>query len=159
MKFIFPQNYHFKNKLLGIIDYSTLLFNIIWDLFVFSFINLFFQNTTIKIFIFIIFCFPLLLFSIVGFNHENIFYIIIYLIKYIQNPKLYFYNKKQSLFVSFPSYSFRLACIPYFSIFICSVFLLLLKDISCYLQQVYLCLFVYHDIILTYFTCKSIFVV
>ena len=27
MKFIFPQNYNFKNKLLGIIDYSTAFFN------------------------------------------------------------------------------------------------------------------------------------
>lgn len=30
MKFIFPQNYNFKNKLFGIIDYSSLIFNIIW---------------------------------------------------------------------------------------------------------------------------------
>lgn len=28
MKFIFPQNYNFKNKLLGIIDYSSLFINI-----------------------------------------------------------------------------------------------------------------------------------
>ncbi len=39
MKFIFPQNYNFKkNKLFGIIDYSSLIFNIIWDLIIF-FIN------------------------------------------------------------------------------------------------------------------------
>jgi len=94
MKFIFPQNYNFKNKFLGIIDYSTLLLNIIWDLFVFAFINLFFQNITVKIFIFIIFCLPILLFCIVGFNHENILYILIYLIKYISSNKLYFYHKK-----------------------------------------------------------------
>ena len=93
MKFIFPQNYNFKNKFLGIIDYSTLLLNIIWDLFIFSCINLFIQNSTIKIFIFVIFCFPILLFSIIGFNHENIIYIIIYLIKYLKNNKLYLYNK------------------------------------------------------------------
>ena len=30
MKFIFPQNYDFKNKLLGIFDYSTIFINIIW---------------------------------------------------------------------------------------------------------------------------------
>ena len=30
MKFIFPQNYNFKNKLFGIIDYSSLIFNIIF---------------------------------------------------------------------------------------------------------------------------------
>lgn len=93
MKFIFPQNYNFKNKFLGIIDYSTLILNIIWDLFIFSCINLIFHDITIKIFIFIILCLPILLFSIIGFNHENILYIIIYLIKYFKNNKLYLYNK------------------------------------------------------------------
>lgn len=93
MKFIFPQNYNFKNKFLGIIDYSTLLLNIIWDLFIFSLINLLFQNITIKIFIFITLCLPILLFSIVGFNHENIIYILIYLINYLKSIKLYFYSK------------------------------------------------------------------
>ena len=93
MKLIFPQNYNFKNKFLGIIDYSTLVLNIIWDLFVFSCINLIFQDNTIKIFIFVVLCLPLLLFSIIGFNHENIIYIIIYLIKYFKNPKLYLYIK------------------------------------------------------------------
>ena len=93
MKFIFPQNYNFKNKFLGVIDYSTLLLNVIWDLFIFALINLFLQNTTIKIFIFIIFCLPLFLFSIVGFNHESIIYIFIYLIKYLNSIKLYFYHK------------------------------------------------------------------
>ena len=88
MKFIFPQNYNFKNKFLGVIDYSTLFFNIIWDLFIFIFINLFFQNPTIKIFIFITLCLPILLFSIVGFNHENILYIFIYVIKYLKNPNI-----------------------------------------------------------------------
>ena len=97
MKFIFPQNYNFKNKFLGVIDYSTLLLNIIWDLFIFSFINLIFQNLTIKISIFIVTCFPILLFSIIGFNHENIIYIIIYLIKYLKNNKLYLYNKTEKL--------------------------------------------------------------
>lgn len=93
MKFIFPQNYNFKNKFLGVIDYSTLLLNVIWDLFVFSLINLIFQHITIKVFIFIIACLPILLFSIIGFNNENIIYIIIYLIKYFINSKLYLYKK------------------------------------------------------------------
>ena len=68
MKFIFPQNYNFKNKLFGIIDYSDLFFNIIWNLFIFLLINLIFKNNTIKIFIFIIFSLPVLLFSIFSFK-------------------------------------------------------------------------------------------
>ena len=93
MKFIFPQNYQFKNKLFGIIDYSSLILNIIWGIFIYIFINLFFQNINIKIFIFILFFLPIFLFSIIGFNHENIIYIITYLYKYIINNKLYLYKK------------------------------------------------------------------
>ena len=53
MKFIFPKNYDFKNKLFGIIDYSTVFINLIWFGFVFILINLFFHNLNIKIFLFI----------------------------------------------------------------------------------------------------------
>ncbi len=93
MKFIFPQNYNFKNKLFGILDYSSLILNIIWDVIIFILINLFFKSLNIKIFIFVLFCFPILLFSIIGFNHENIVYILIYIINYIKSPKLYLYSK------------------------------------------------------------------
>ncbi len=96
MKFIFPQNYHFKNKLFGIIDYSTLFFNIFLACFIFCFINLFFKNINLKIFIFIIFYFPILIFSLIGFNHENILYIFIYLIKYLKSNKIFLYSKKLS---------------------------------------------------------------
>ena len=63
MKFIFPQNYNFKNKLFDFLDYSTIFLNLIWFLFIFLFINLFFNNINIKIFLFIIFCFPVFLLS------------------------------------------------------------------------------------------------
>lgn len=93
MKFIFPANYSFKPKLLGIIDYNTAIFNLIWDIFIFCFINLILTNTTLKIFLFIIFCFPILLFSIVGFNHENILYVFSYLLKFFIYKKIYLYKK------------------------------------------------------------------
>ena len=35
MKFIFPQNYNFNSKLLGFIDYTTVILNIIWGIIVF----------------------------------------------------------------------------------------------------------------------------
>lgn len=94
MKFIFPQNYKFKNKLFGIIDYSSLILNIIWDFFIFMIANFIFHDINIKIFVIILFGLPIFLFSIIGFNHENIIYIFTYLIYYIKNPKLYFYLKK-----------------------------------------------------------------
>lgn len=93
MKFVFPKNYNFKNKLFGIIDYFSLFINIIWDIFVFCFINLIFINLTTKIFIFIILCLPLLIFSIVGLGNENILYVINYLIKFLFSNKILLFNK------------------------------------------------------------------
>ncbi len=93
MKFIFPQNYSFKSKLFGFIDYSTLFLNIIWDFFIFCLLDLIISNISLKISLFIIFCFPLFLFSIIGFNHENFVYVLTYLFKFIFNKKIYLYSK------------------------------------------------------------------
>lgn len=68
MKFIFPQNYDFSTKFLGLIDYSTAILNIIWSGLVFVLINIIFESLNIKIFLFILFSFPVLLFSLIGIN-------------------------------------------------------------------------------------------
>ena len=78
MKFIFPQNYDFKNKLFGVIDYSTTFVNLLWYAFIFIVVNL---------------IFPLLLFSFVGFNGENILYVFSYLIRFLLKQKLLLYRK------------------------------------------------------------------
>ena len=93
MKFIIPQNYNFKNKIFGIIDYSTAFLNIIWYCVVFIILNLLLTNWNIKIFLLISFCFPITIFSIVGFNGEPIIYVFKYLLKYFLRPKLYLYKK------------------------------------------------------------------
>ncbi len=72
MKFIFPQNYSFKSKFLGIIEYNVLILNIIWCAFGLS----------------------VLLLSIFSFNHENFISIVIYISKFIFKPKSYLYCKK-----------------------------------------------------------------
>ncbi len=92
MKFIFPQNYHFKNKILGIIDYQTAFVNLVWYIIVFIFVNIFFKSINLKITVFISLCFPLLLFSFSGFHGENIIDVIKYLFKFIVKQKLYFYR-------------------------------------------------------------------
>ncbi len=92
MKFIIPQNYDFSSKLFGIIDYSTVIFNVIWDLLTFCIISFFVSNLYIKIFVMVILCFPILLFSIIGFNHENILYVLLYIIKFFTKPKIYLYK-------------------------------------------------------------------
>lgn len=93
MKFIFPQNYNFYYKLFGFIDYSTLILNILWGFICYFFVHLFIQNISIQIFIFVILFFPIFLFSIIGFNHEKIFYIIKYLYYFFISPKLYLFKK------------------------------------------------------------------
>ena len=52
MKFIFPQNYKFNNKILGVFDYSTAIINIVWYVFVYIIINFIFNNLKIKIFVY-----------------------------------------------------------------------------------------------------------
>lgn len=94
MKFIFPQNYDFKNKLFGFLDYSTLFFNIFWDVFIFFIINFLVEDWSIKIFIFIIFCFPLLLLSFSGFNGESVVYVFFYIFRFQLKQKLFFYGKE-----------------------------------------------------------------
>lgn len=93
MKFIIPQNYNFRNKLLGILDYSTVIFITIWCSTIFGILHFLIKNWNIKIFLFISLSFPIILFSIVGMNGEPIIYIIKYLLKYIFRPKLYLYKK------------------------------------------------------------------
>lgn len=93
MKFIIPQNYIFKNKLFGFMDYSTAVFNIIWALFIFFILNIIPFSLQIKIVIFIALYFPLLIFSFFGFNNENILYVLSYIIKFIIHNKVYFYGK------------------------------------------------------------------
>lgn len=93
MKFIFPQNYSFKNKFLGIIDYSTLIINLIFYIFIFCITGFLFKNINIRIFIFISICFPLFILSITGLNNENIFLVLLYIIKFFKNRCVYLYKK------------------------------------------------------------------
>ncbi len=97
MKFIFPQNYNFKNKILGIIDYSVAIINLCWDLLIIFFLYLFCHNINTQIILFIIFCFPVFLLSISGIHGENIIYIFIYFFKFLFRQKIFFYTKTDKL--------------------------------------------------------------
>ena len=93
MKFVFPQNYDFKNKLFGIVDYSTVFVNLLWYAFVLLLVNFIFEIFTFIVFVFVVLCFPLLLFSFAGFNGENILYVFSYLIRFLLKSKLFLYKK------------------------------------------------------------------
>lgn len=93
MKFIFPQNYNIKTKLFGIFDYSTAILNIVWYCLMFFLAHLIFEKIRFQLVFFIVTCLPLFLFSIIGFNHENIFYVIIYLYKFTKNRQVLLFKK------------------------------------------------------------------
>ncbi len=93
MNFIFPENYNFKNKLFGMFDYSTAIINALWGFLIFKMCKILPINFNIKITIFITLYFPLFLFSLFGFNRENIFYFSSYMFKFIKNRKVYFFSK------------------------------------------------------------------
>ena len=93
MKFIFPQNYNFNAKLLGIIDYTSALIDLLWAGIIFLLLNIFFKSLQIKIFIFIILVLPIIIISIVGINGENMLNVIVYFLKFILKPKIYIYDK------------------------------------------------------------------
>ena len=93
MKFIFPQNYKFNTKLLGIMDYQTAIINLIWGGIVFLIVNTIFKSLSLKICLFIIAMFPMLIFSIVGINGDNLISVVIYMSKFIIKQKLLFYSR------------------------------------------------------------------
>ena len=92
MKYIFPKNYNFKNKILGIIDYTTAIFNVIMFVIIFATMSMLFKNISTRVVFIIVFYFPILLFSLVGFNNESVLYTIFYIIKFLLSPKLYLYK-------------------------------------------------------------------
>lgn len=94
MKFIFPQNYNLNTKLLGILDYSAAIVDVVWGALAFFLINFFLKRLTYKIFAFIILVFPVVIFSIVGVDGENLLYFLLYIFKYMFKQKLYLYDKK-----------------------------------------------------------------
>ena len=96
MRFIFPKNYNFKQKLFGIIDYSTAILDIAIGIILFSITNILFKNITIKIYFFISLYFPLLLFSILGIQKESFINVLFYIIKFFKNQNIYLYRKHKS---------------------------------------------------------------
>lgn len=94
MKFIFPQNYNLNTKLFGILDYASAIFDAVWGATMFLLVRFFLKRLLHKIFAFIILVFPVVIFSIVGVEGEDLLYFFYYMIKYVLRQKLYLYEKK-----------------------------------------------------------------
>ncbi len=93
MNFIIPKNYKFKNKIFGIIDYWSGIINIIWNIIIYFTLKNLNISFSIKVFIFSSLSFPILLFTIIGFNNESPIYTIKYIIRYLIRPKVYLFKK------------------------------------------------------------------
>jgi len=93
MKFIFPQNYNFRGKLFGFLDYSSAILISIIGFILYVFISFFNLTLSFKFAIFIILFLPILLLSIVGFNNESLFYVITYITHFLLSPKIYYFKK------------------------------------------------------------------
>lgn len=96
INFIFPKNYKFKSKLFGFIDYEAAVFVIIYGIILFIILNLIFSNLNIKIYLFVSLYFPIILFSFLGINNENIIETMKYLFKYIISQKIILYKKENT---------------------------------------------------------------
>lgn len=96
MHFIFPKNYTFKTKLLGFIEYSTAILDIIIGLLIYTFVNFIFTNVNIKIYVFISLFFPILLISILGINKESFITVFRYMFKFIKNQNIYLYSRNSN---------------------------------------------------------------
>ena len=93
MTFIFPQNYKYKYKFFGFLDTQTIAVNMIWALVIFFIVKNLPLKILFKIYFFIIFYFPLFLFSFIGFNGEKFLYVVKYVYKFNKNRKIYLYIK------------------------------------------------------------------
>lgn len=94
MNFIIPKNYKFKNKILGIIDYPTAIFNIIWNVILYFILKNIAVRFSIKIFIFSALSFPILLITIIGFNNESPISALKYIFNFMFKQKVYLFKKK-----------------------------------------------------------------
>lgn len=96
IKFVFPKNYKYNIKILGFIDYKTAAIDSILGVIIFFIVHTLFKSISTQVYIFISLFLPILLFSILGTNGENIIEFSLYIIKFFKNRKVYFYEKSGS---------------------------------------------------------------
>ena len=92
MNFIVPQNFNFKNKFLGLIDYPTLIFDFIYLSVLNTILNIFIPYLLVKLNFIIILFLPIFLMSLFSFNNESFIYVLFYIVKYYFSPRLYILN-------------------------------------------------------------------
>lgn len=91
-KYIFPLNYKYSTKFLGIIDYSTLLPISLYSLVIVIILYFFKFDFFTSFGIFIIFVLPPILLLSIGINNQPTIPYIIAIYKFHKNSKLYLYK-------------------------------------------------------------------
>ena len=92
MNFIVPQNFNFKNKFLGLIDYPTLIFDFIYLSVLNTILNIFIHDLLVKLIFIIILFLHICVMSLFSFNNESFIYVLFYIVKYYFSPRLYILN-------------------------------------------------------------------
>ena len=85
MKFIFPKNYKYNAKLFGFIDYTTAIIDLIIGIILFLIVHAIFTNIGTQVYVFISLFSPIIPFSFLGVNKENILDFSLYIIKFFKN--------------------------------------------------------------------------
>lgn len=93
MRFIFPQNYQFHSRLLGLFDYPTFIFNLILFIFLIVLSNLLFTALEIKVLFCTALFLPVFLFSLLSLHQENIFSSFVAIYYFFTHRRIYFYSK------------------------------------------------------------------
>ncbi len=91
MKYLIPENYDYKNKLFGILDYKSAIFIVIFIFIVWNVLGLFIKNIITLISLMIILCLPIILLIFYNSSNENFINLVYYFVKYLIKPKIYFY--------------------------------------------------------------------
>lgn len=92
MIYSFPKNYEYKEKLFGIINYSTVTIHIMWILIIYIILKNINIDLIYKINILTLFEFPLILYTLIK-KEEDLIYKFMYLLNFILKKKLYLYIK------------------------------------------------------------------
>ena len=92
MTYIIPQNYNFKSKLFGVIDYPTAILNVVIIALLIFVLRILPISLIAKSIVFVICYLPLFLVSLFGFYSESFLFVLIYVFKYLISPKVYIYK-------------------------------------------------------------------
>lgn len=98
LKFIFPQNYKYRAKILGILDYVTATIDLFVGIILFLILKVFVKRISIRIYIFITILVPIVLFSIFATDGESIVSYLMKIIRFTRRRGVYFYEKNNQDF-------------------------------------------------------------